>query len=74
MPTSKPYHGKKYGCNDTLPPEFYTANQLSRIADMLYAAGISGIVTEEAVWQTLPESAKLEFNYSNWSYEAQRGN
>ena len=66
----RPIHGTQHGCTDTGAPTEHTEDQLSRVYDMLYAAEQAGLDHEQVrkIFTTLPESMKLEFNYSNWRY------
>ncbi|MDD5649445.1 MAG: hypothetical protein PHF86_03360 [Candidatus Nanoarchaeia archaeon] len=65
-------HGAQCGCNDMAPPEKYTAEQLSRVRDLLMAAEkveeTAQSLLPTTVFRSLPEAMKLEFNYSNWKY------
>jgi hypothetical protein len=63
-----PFPGRQYGCNDTAPPSQHTAQQLSRLADLLHAAHVlGGPALAQAVFNLVPEM-RGEFNYSNWRY------
>lgn len=66
----RPIHNSQHGCTDTSAPSEHSENTLSRILDMLYAAEQAGLDHEQvtAIFSTLPDSMKLEFNYSNWRY------
>lgn len=64
---SKPQEGKSYGTSDGGAPEGYTAAQLSRLADALYAAQQAGI-SPAKVWALAPEKMRMEWNYAKWSY------
>jgi len=62
--------GEGFGCTDTSPPENNSPYKLSRILDMLdVAEEIGGKEFSVVVFNLLPTSTKLEFNYSCWSYE-----
>lgn len=63
----KPVHGSPHGCTDQRKPETHTEKQLSRVYDMLYAAEQAGLQAQK-IFNSLPDSMKLEFNYSNWRY------
>jgi hypothetical protein len=63
----KPFHGMRYGCNDTGAPERYSLDQLSRLTDAMYAAQQAGINPKE-VFNLAPAMMRLEWNYSNWYY------
>jgi hypothetical protein len=75
----KAYHGQQFGCNDTGAPETYTAEQLSRVRDMLFAAEKVEPIAEmqdklvSSIFKMLPEAMKLELNYSNWKYVEEVG-
>jgi hypothetical protein len=65
-----PVHGEQHGCNDQGAPSSHSEEELSRVYDMLYSAEQAGLGHEQVrkIFSTLPESMKLEFNYSNWRY------
>ncbi len=67
-----PVHGEQHGCYDQGKPEKYTEKQLSRVYDILFAAEQADLNKAQVnqVFATLPDSMKLEFNYSNWKYQA----
>jgi hypothetical protein len=66
----KPVHGSQHGCTDQGQPTEHTEEQLSRVYDMLYAAEQAGVNPDQTqkIFSSLPDSMKLEFNYSNWRY------
>ena len=70
MPLEFPTHNSQHGCYDQGAPLDNSEHTLSRIYDMLYAAEQAGLNHEQVktIFSTLPESIKLEFNYSNWRY------
>jgi len=70
MAMTKPFVGRQYGCNDTAAPEKCTAAQLSRLTDAMFAAQESGLDYKE-VFRLAPTHMMLEWNYSNWRYEAE---
>ena len=63
-------HGEQHGCHDQGHPTENSEYQLSRIYDMLFAAQEAGLSEDQIqkIFSTLPDSTKLEFNYSNWRY------
>ena len=63
--------GTPMGCTDTSPPEKYTSEQLSRIADALDALKMFPDERKE-LWASLPFQLKMEFNYARWTYRAPR--
>lgn len=75
-------NGEQLGCTDTAAPEAYTEEQLSRVHDLLLAAqrledsveNLEGVrslpLLTSQTFKLLPETLKLEFNYSNWRYRA----
>ena len=66
---SKPVEGQRYGCYDMMPPQAYTAYQLSRLLDALNSAEEAGL-DKQKVFMMAPDSMKSEFNYSCWEYKA----
>lgn len=66
--------GTKMGCNDTAPPQHATAQQLSRIKDLMDLAKAVSTVTNidftKAIWDAVPYNVKVDSNYANWQYEA----
>ncbi|MDD5649760.1 MAG: hypothetical protein PHF86_04970 [Candidatus Nanoarchaeia archaeon] len=65
--------GDQLGCTDMDAPEEYTPEQLSRVHDLLLvaqrledSANVPMLTTQ--TFRLLPETLKLEFNYSNWKY------
>jgi hypothetical protein len=65
-----PVHGEQHGCHDQAQPTDNSEYQLSRIYDMLFAAQEAGLLKDQIqkIFSSLPETMKLEFNYSNWRY------
>jgi hypothetical protein len=67
--------GDQLGCTDMAAPEKYTPAQLSRLHDFLLAAqrfedaADVPLLTAHA-FKLLPETLKLEFNYSKWKYQS----
>ncbi len=62
--------GEYYGCTDGGSP-ITTEYDLSRVYDMLYHAElVGGQNLTRQVFTLLPDSVKLDFNYSKWQYEA----
>lgn len=66
---TKPTPGRQYGTTDQGPPEDYTEYQLSRIADILYAAQEAKLDPKK-FWKILPDNMKMEWNYAKWKYES----
>ena len=69
MALSKPFPGRQYGCTDQGGPEDCTEEQLSRLADAMYALQEAGLDTK-VFWDQVPNSMKMEWNWSNWQYVA----
>ena len=63
----KPAVGRKYGCTDTSKPKKFKPEQLSRLADAMYAAQEAGLDPKD-VFALAPDSMKMEWNYSKWVY------
>jgi len=72
----KPQPGQAFGTNDQGPPENHTPDELSRLADLLYAANIvggdKGRELAQKVFKLVPDSMKGEFNYAKWEYVASK--
>jgi len=68
----KPYHGEQFGCFDQGKPINHTEYELSRVYDMLYAAELTNLSSDniKKIFSILPESLRLEYNYSNWKYNS----
>lgn len=66
----KPKPGQAFGANDQGPPEDYTEDQLSRLADILYMAGQIEDGLSQAAFKGLPANLQGEFNYAKWQYVA----
>jgi hypothetical protein len=67
MALTKPFVGRQYGCNDTSGPENYTAYQLSRLTDAMFAAQQAGLDYKD-IFILAPAPMRMEWNYSNWKY------
>ena len=69
----KPKPGQAFGTNDQDEPTEHTPDELSRIADLLYAAhNVGGRELSQKVFKMLPKSATGEFNYAKWEYVADK--
>lgn len=69
----KPQPGQAFGTNDQGPPEDHTPDELSRLADLLYAANVvGGKELAQKVFKLVPDSMKGEFNYAKWEYVASK--
>lgn len=67
----KPQPGQAFGTNDQGPPENHSPEELSRLADLVYAAHtIGGKALAQKVFKLVPDSMKGEFNYAKWEYVA----
>jgi len=66
----KPTLFSQHGCADQSNPTIHSEETLSRVFDMLYAAEQAGLDKTQVnkIFSILPETMKLEFNYSNWKY------
>jgi hypothetical protein len=66
----KPVKGKQYGTTDQGKPENHSVEELSRVADLLWAATqVGGRKLSQDVFKLLPQSLRGEFNYANWKYK-----
>ena len=69
----KPQSGQAFGTNDQGPPENHTPDELSRLADLVYAANlVGGKELAQKVFKVVPDSMKGEFNYAKWEYVASK--
>ena len=69
----KPQPGQAFGTNDQGPPENNTPDELSRVADLVYAANlVGGKELAQKVFKLVPDSMKGEFNYAKWEYVASK--
>jgi hypothetical protein len=69
----KPQPGQAFGANDQGPPENHSAEELSRLADLVYAAHtIGGKELAQKVFKLVPDNMKGEFNYAKWEYVASK--
>ena len=69
----KPQPGQAFGTNDQGPPENHTPDELSRLADLVYAANlVGGKELAQKVFKVVPDSMKGEFNYAKWEYVASK--
>ena len=57
------------GCTDGSAPENTTEVELSRIEDALRA--LKGTPFFQPFWDSLPQKAKFDYNWSKWTYHAQ---
>ena len=65
----KPKAGQAFGTNDQAAPEDNTPEELSRVADLLYAARVvGGKELAKKIFAELSQEIKGEFNYSKWKY------
>lgn len=65
----KPFVGRKFGCSDQQEPINSTVQELSRVADLLYAAyQLGGKEMMVKAFALIDDGQKLEFNYSSWTY------
>ena len=67
----KPRPGQKFGTSDQAPPEDFTEDQLSRLADALWAAQEAGLDPKK-VFKLAPDTMKGEWNFSNWTYQKEK--
>jgi hypothetical protein len=69
----KPTHGKMMGSTDGDELETHDAEEMSRVADLLWAATqVGGANLRKKVADLLPTSIKGEFTHSKWKYQEHR--
>lgn len=67
----KPYPGMVFGEDGAELPIKHTEDELSRLADLMYAAlQQGGQEMVQNVFRLIPSELKAEFSYSRWEYVA----
>lgn len=64
-----PIHGQPMGCKEGNPPEHTTNDELSRIKDAYDAVAQQSTVPLQAFWNLIPESIRMDYNWSKWTYQ-----